>query len=129
MFTEIDETVKLYTALGVGGVSFVVIVGLLIYFVSKINPTLTSLEKATSNQNSLIGNNTRAIQEMSRSNDNIANALILLKISFETLNNNITEHDERSKQNNIEFTRKLSDIKKCVLETSVRTERCLNNKQ
>jgi hypothetical protein len=53
----------------------------------------------------IIKNNTDAIKEMSRSNDNVANAINLFKSALETNINALDKHDTRAAHMEVALTR------------------------
>ena len=73
-----------YLALGAGGLSLIVLIWLIVYFVTKVHPTLQSIKEESKANTEVIKNNTQAIKEVSKSNDNVATALALLETSFST---------------------------------------------
>ena len=92
-FGEIVET---YGALGAGGLALVVLVWLLVYLVTKINPLLQALKEDNKVHTEIIKNNTEAIKEVSRSNENVATALKLLNQSFGTFSNRMEKQEDRT---------------------------------
>jgi hypothetical protein len=67
-----------------------------VYLVTKINPLLQSLKENSKVQTEIIKNNTEAIKEVSRSNDNVATALQLLNQSFSSFTKQMEKHDDRA---------------------------------
>lgn len=92
-FGEIVET---YGAIGAGGLALVVLVWLLVYLVTKINPLLQALKEDNKVHTEIIKNNTEAIKEVSRSNENVATALKLLNQSFGTFSNRMEKQEDRT---------------------------------
>ena len=100
---------KLYLAVGAGGFA-IVILGLSYYklvtnMTCHITPALEKLEAAVSEieiENSaskeVVRNNTDAIKEVSKSNDNIAAALSLLRNSLDTVVKVLDRHDQRAEK-------------------------------
>jgi hypothetical protein len=64
--------------------------------VTKINPLLQSLKEGSRVQAEIIKNNTEAIREVSRSNENVATALKLLNQSFSSFTKQMEKHDDRA---------------------------------
>jgi methyl-accepting chemotaxis protein len=91
-----NELVKTYGSIGAGGLALVVLLWLLVYLVTKISPLLQSLKEGSKVQAEIIKNNTEAIKEVSRSNENVATALKLLNQSFDTFSKLMERHDERA---------------------------------
>ena len=92
-FGEIVET---HGAIGAGGLALVVLVWLLVYLVTKINPLLQALKEDNKVHTEIIKNNTEAIKEVSRSNENVATALKLLNQSFGTFSNRMEKQEDRT---------------------------------
>ena len=92
-FGEIVET---YGAIGAGGLALVVLIWLLVYLVTKINPLLQALKEDNKVHTEIIKNNTEAIKEVSRSNENVATALKLLNQSFGTFSNRMEKQEDRT---------------------------------
>jgi chromosome segregation ATPase len=102
-----------YLALGAGGVALVVILWLIIYFVTKINPALQSIKEEAKANAEVIKNNTQAIKEVSKSNENVATALALLETSFNTFSKLMEKHDTRAEDMSrdiIRIDQKISNI-------------------
>ena len=101
------EALQLYGALGAGGFA-VVILGISYYrlvnkLVDHITPALEKVEIAVnqieieySSSKEVVRNNTDAIKEISKSNDNIATALGLLKGSFDSVVKLLEKQDQRT---------------------------------
>lgn len=106
-FGEIVET---YGAIGAGGLALVVLIWLLVYLVTKINPLLQALKEDNKVHTEIIKNNTEAIKEVSRSNENVATALKLLNQSFGTFSNLMEKHDDRTVQMQTEILKMSSSI-------------------
>lgn len=104
------ELVENISQIGAG----VVALGLIFYgiwhYMKSVNPTLkkqnellTALNRTNEEHTKIIENNTQAIKEMSCSNDNVANALSILDVTFkgylrtmESQNELLNRHDQRA---------------------------------
>ena len=95
---DLGVIVKHYGALGAGGLSLVVLVWLIVYVITKQYPILEQIKVDNESHKEVIRNNTEAIREMSRSNQNVAQALSLLDNSFSTFGRLMEKHDERAEQ-------------------------------
>lgn len=78
-----------YLVLGIGGLSFVALITVLMYILYRITPALLALREDTRTlqqetmiYKEAIDNSTQAIQECARSNQNVASALTLLERSM-----------------------------------------------
>lgn len=109
---ELDTIIKTYGAFGAGGVALIALIWLLIYLVTRIHPLLISLKEDNRVQTEVIKNNTDAIREVSKSNENVATALQLLNQSFDTFAIILEKHDERAQKIEIEIIRMNEAIKK-----------------
>ncbi|MDK2932787.1 MAG: hypothetical protein PWP27_597 [Clostridiales bacterium] len=85
-----------YIAVGAGGLSFLALIFIVFYFVTKIQPTLNQIKLDNQSHVEVIRNNTEAIKEMSKSSDNVASALRLLDNSYKQLHENMIAHSRRS---------------------------------
>lgn len=101
---EAKELADLYLTLGAGGLILIVSIGIVIYAVLKLRPILEQIRADNKVNTEVIKNVTSAVREMSRSNDNVANALALLNNSIKNFdksllaqNNLLLKHDERAK--------------------------------
>lgn len=79
---ELNELKELYLAIGVGGVSFLVLLSVLGYLLKIVLPALNQIQQDVAVTHSIIQNNTKAIEEMSKSNQNVATALTILDKSM-----------------------------------------------
>lgn len=117
---DFNTLVKTYGSIGAGGLSLVALIWILVYLVTKINPILQSLKTTSEVQSKIIENNTDAIKEVSKSNENVATALALLNHSFATFSQMMEKHDHRAEgmENELikigENVRLRSEIKKAV---------------
>lgn len=99
-----------YLTIGAGGISFLFIVWFMYFMVKDLKPLLTSLKETTETHSKIIENNSNAIKEVSRSNDNVANALTLLKQTIDTFGKTLDKIDgraERMESDIIRITTKL----------------------
>lgn len=101
---------KEYLTVGAGGVSFLLLVWLMVFLVRKLHPTLEAINRTNAEHAQVITNNTDAIKEMAKSNDNVATALKLLENSFETISKMLERHDRRAE----EMATKVIEIRECV---------------
>lgn len=108
----IANLVKIYGAMGAGGLALIVLIWLLIYFITKINPVLDQLKIDNESHKEVIKNNTDAIKEVSRSNQNVAQALSLLENSFGSLTTILERHDIRSEMMEKQITQINENIRK-----------------
>lgn len=104
--------------IGAGGISFLILAGIVVYFIKSLNPTLTELKSQNNGYSSIIQNNTSAITELSRSNDNVAHALELLNVTYKDMKETIDHHTTQSEKMNIE-----------IIKISERTQTCVNKKE
>lgn len=93
MLKELSET---YIAIGAGGLSIVVVVWVLVFLVRKLYPLIESLKMDYAVYSEIIKNNTEAVKEVSRSNENVATALKLLDNSNLQIVALLDKHDNRS---------------------------------
>ena len=104
---EFKEVLDGYMAVGAGGLSVIILVWLLIYLVTKIKPALDTIQESNLVHSEVLKNSTEAVREVSRSNDNVANALVLLNHSFSTLTTLFEKHDN----NQVEMARAMMEMK------------------
>lgn len=78
----LNELKDAYLVIGIGGMSFIALVFVLYYLLKSLIPAVDSLKDIvlTLRQDSAI--NTRAIEELAKSNENVATALNLVKHSM-----------------------------------------------
>ena len=81
----LTELKELYLAIGVGGVSFLVLISVLTYLLKGVLPILHQIQQDGAVTQNILNNNTKAIEEMSRSNQNVATALTLLDKSMSSV--------------------------------------------
>lgn len=79
---DINELKDLYLAIGVGGLSFIVLIYVFWYSLTRITPILNQIRQEGAVTQSIIVNNTKALEEMSKSNQNVATALTILDKSM-----------------------------------------------
>lgn len=78
----INEIKDMYLVVGIGGMSFIALVFVLYFLLRSIIPAVNSLKDivlALRQDNAI---NTRAIEELAKSNENVATALTLVKHSM-----------------------------------------------
>jgi hypothetical protein len=102
-----------YITIGAGGACVLTVIGIVWYLIKTMNPVLQRISTDTATQSEIIRNNTEAIKEVSRSNDNVASALTLLKATLDTNNKLFEKHDERA-----------ADIQTAVTRIDERTTAC-----
>lgn len=105
--------VKQYGTMGAGGLAIVVLVWLLIYLVTKIDPLLNQIRKDNESHKEVVKNNTEAIKEISRSNQNVAQALTLLEHSFSSFVKIMEKHDMRAESIENEIIRIRENTRNC----------------
>lgn len=88
---DLDSLRDLYLAIGVGGVSFIILVMILGYLLKQIFPILTQVMQMLEVLKEVLQNNTKAIEEMAKSNHNVSTALNLLERSMTNVENKIDE--------------------------------------
>ena len=78
-----------YLVIGIGGMSFIILVIVLLHILNKVTPALLALkedtialQRDTLMYKDAIDNSTQAVQECARSNQNVASALALLERSM-----------------------------------------------
>lgn len=125
---------KSYLEIGAGGISFLVLVAVLVYIVKSIKPAMkaqevalekmkisvVNLNNSSVNTNNVLDRVDRAIEENAKSNDNVASALELLTLGFKGINSTLEnqskildKHDARSEE-----------IQNEVIKISERTKSC-----
>jgi len=90
------ELANLYLTIGAGGLCIVVLVGLLIFVVVRILPAINNMTTSSEVTKQVIQNNTDAIKEMTRSNDNMSTALSILSNSMSTMTSVVISVDEKT---------------------------------
>lgn len=92
MIETANDLKEIYLAIGVGGMSFITVISILVFMLKSILPALETIKEAIGSmtENSsvtteVLKNNTKAIEELAKSNDNVATALELLKHSTENV--------------------------------------------
>ena len=86
---ELDKLKEIYLAIGVGGVSFLVLISVLMYLLKVMLPILQQIQKDEVVTQNILQNNTKAIEEMSRSNQSVATALTLLDKSMSSVHSDV----------------------------------------
>ena len=109
---DFGTIIKTYGAIGAGGLSLVVLLWLLVYLVKKTNPILDQIQSDIQSHKEITKNNTEAIKEVSRSNQNVAQALALLDNSFSSFARIMEKHDERAQVMQQEIVRIGENVKK-----------------
>ncbi len=115
-----NEIKDVYLVTGIGGMSFIALVFVLYFLLKSLIPTVDSLKDIvlTLRQDSAI--NTRAIEELAKSNENVATALNLVKHSMtnvETEMNNVQTGLEKVLESNEECLKHL-----IILDTKVSSQ-------
>lgn len=97
------ELADLYLSVGAGGLLVISFLCIFIYYILKIRPVLEQIASDSKVNIEITKNSTKAVNEMARSNDNVANALELLRASIESNNQNtlklyelFEKHDDRA---------------------------------
>lgn len=103
-----------YTAIGAGGISFLVLIWVVHFMMTKMYPVLDRIKEDSAVNCEVIKNNTDAIKEISRSNDNVASALQLLNSSFKQLERVLTIHDQRAEKMQENIVRIQEKTSNCV---------------
>lgn len=117
---SLNEIRDVYLVTGIGGMSFIALVFVLYFLLKSLIPTVDSLKDIvlTLRQDSAI--NTRAIEELAKSNENVATALNLVKHSMtnvETEMNNVQTGLEKVLESNEECLKHL-----IILDTKVSSQ-------
>lgn len=117
---SLNEIKDVYLVTGIGGMSFIALVFVLYFLLKSLIPTVDSLKDIvlTLRQDSAI--NTRAIEELAKSNENVATALNLVKHSMtnvETEMNNVQTGLEKVLESNEECLKHL-----IILDTKVSSQ-------
>ena len=89
--TDIEGLKELYLAIGVGGVSFIVLIIILGYLLKQVFPILTQIMQMLEVLKEVLQNNNKAIDEMAKSNHNVSTALNLLERSMTNVETKIDE--------------------------------------
>lgn len=110
--TDVEGVKELYVTLGVGGVSFIILVCILGYLLKQVYPILNSILQMMEVLKEVFNNNTKAIAEMSKSNQNVATALSLLNRSMTNVETKIDEVKETNES-----------IEKTMIKLEERTKR------
>lgn len=115
---EFKDLYQAYLAVGAGGLSLIILIWLLVYLVTKVNPSLQSIKESGLIHSKILENSTEAVKQVSVSIDNVASTLVILNHSFNTLISLFDKHD--SKQDELyrmvlEMQSDLESITKLVL--------------
>lgn len=86
---DINQLKDVYLAIGVGGLSFIVLVSVFWYSLTRITPLLNQIRQDGAVTQSIIQNNTKALEEMSKSNQNVATALTILDKSMSNVHTDV----------------------------------------
>lgn len=84
---EFNNLISAYITVGAGGVSFVALIIILYQQLKHVTPGLNKIHEDNKIMRTIIENNTKAIDEVSKSNTNVAEALKLLQNSFKSVSN------------------------------------------
>lgn len=103
---------------GLGVASFVALIALIIFYAKNLKPILSNMQSTSATHSEVIRNNTDAIKEVSRSNDNVAKALSMLNVTFEANNKTLEKHDDRA-----------AEIQTAVTRIDERTMACLRDRR
>lgn len=99
--SELNEMKEVYLAVGIGGSSFIALLGVLFFTLKSIIPVLNQLKEGYAVTQTVIQNNTRAVEEVAKSNQNVATALQILDKSMNNVHSDVrktldtTEHVEK----------------------------------
>ena len=110
--SELEGLKDLYLAIGVGGLSFLVILAILGFLLKQVFPILQSILRMMEVLKEVLQNNTKAIDEMAKSNQNVATALDLLKRSMTSVEIKLDEVQESN-----------DNIEKSIIRLETRTEK------
>lgn len=110
---ELGAISEVYMAIGAGGLALSVLVWLMYYVVTQIKPLLNQIRMDNESHKEVVKNNTEAIKEVSRSNQNVAQALSLLENSFSSFVKIMERHDSRAENMENEIIRIRESTKHC----------------
>ena len=110
--SELEGLKDLYLAIGVGGLSFLVILAILGFLLKQVFPILQSILRMMEVLKEVLQNNTKAIDEMAKSNQNVATALDLLKRSMTSVEIKLDEVQDSN-----------DNIEKSIIRLEARTEK------
>lgn len=112
------ELADLYLSVGAGGVLIIVFLVIFVYYILRIRPVLEQISSDSKVNMEITKNSTKAVNEMARSNDNVANALELLRASIESSNQNtmklyelFEKHDDRAENLQKEIVRLIEIVR------------------
>lgn len=112
--STLTEMKEVYLAVGVGGMSFLALLGVLYYNLKCINPVLNQLMEHQAVTQQVIANNTDAVKEMGKSNQNVATALQILDKSMNNIHSDIQknlQHSENIEKVVLIMDEKINNIK------------------
>ena len=92
---EVKDIYQAYVTVGAGGLSLIILIWLLVYLVTKVNPSLQSIKESDIIQSKILENCTEALKQVSCSTDNVAATLSVVNHSFNTLILLFEKHDNR----------------------------------
>lgn len=87
-----------YITLGAGGISFLTLIYFAFYYAKKISPKLDKVNANDTLIIQIVENNNKALSEVSKSNDNVASALNLLRASTDAVHETMHKVDERNER-------------------------------
>lgn len=93
---ELNELKDIYLAIGIGGFSFLVLVSMMWFLLKSVIPLLQQIKQDGAVTQSVIQNNTKAIEEMSRSNQNVATALTILDKSMTNVHSDVKKVGDKA---------------------------------
>jgi D-ribose pyranose/furanose isomerase RbsD len=111
---NIPLSAQAYLTIGAGGLSFLVVVSTFAYFIKTLQPILAKIQADNIVHAEIIRNNTDAIKEVSRSNNNVAKALEILQTTYSEIHYSMLEHNELSTRMNQELIRISERTYKCT---------------
>ena len=111
----VEEAVKTYLALGASGLIVIAFVLSYFYNLVKITPTISKIQTDSTLHQEILKNNTDAIREVAKSNENVATAIKTFDATMQFFIIAHNKHDERTGEINDE-----------ILKISERTKRCLS---
>lgn len=109
---DVEGLKELYLAIGVGGVSFIALIIILAYLLKQVFPILNQVLQMLEVLKEVLQNNTKAIDEMAKSNQNVSTALNLLERSMTTVETKIDEVRESN-----------DDMAKTLIKIDAKSER------
>ena len=136
------SVMEAYASLGALGVSFLVLIGIIIAYIKNINPSfknmttaLHDLQQMNATHSSVLENNTtaletvaRSVQEVAKSNENVASMVNLLTTTLDAQARSIERHDLDSSLKFNEAITHLKDNHQDLLRAVEKNGEC-NDKQ